>query len=137
MGVTTEAAGPVASSTPHGMLGYGRKAALKAAHALARKQGSVRNYLARHYLRDVGKDPHDKGGRHLKHNTNAVKNLAATPVFHGDNVDEGNSPELPAKKAKQPGKPAAGVPSRGRGCAGPGRAVGRSGRGPAAKPPWQ
>eukprot|EP00873_Tetraselmis_striata_P016049 jgi/Tetstr1/436313/TSEL_025152.t1 len=53
----------------------------------------------------------------LKHNTNAVKNLAATQAFPGDNVDEGSSREPPAKKAKQPAKPAAGrrVPAWGRG----------------------
>eukprot|EP00873_Tetraselmis_striata_P016063 jgi/Tetstr1/436327/TSEL_025165.t1 len=54
----------------------------------------------------------------LKHNTNAVNNLAATQAVPGDNVDEGCCPEPPAKKVKQPAKPGAGVPSRGRGCAG-------------------
>eukprot|EP00873_Tetraselmis_striata_P006770 jgi/Tetstr1/427034/TSEL_017239.t1 len=48
-------------------------------------------------------------------------------------VDEGSSPEPPAKKAEQPAKPAAGGP--GGVVPGPGRAVGRSGRGPAAGPP--
>eukprot|EP00873_Tetraselmis_striata_P044552 jgi/Tetstr1/464816/TSEL_009555.t1 len=42
----------------------------------------------------------------VKHNTNVVKNLAATQAFHGDNADEGSSPEAPAKMAKQPAKPA-------------------------------
>eukprot|EP00873_Tetraselmis_striata_P039087 jgi/Tetstr1/459351/TSEL_004745.t1 len=42
----------------------------------------------------------------IKHNTNAVKNLAATQTFPGDKVDEGSSSEPPAKWAKQPAKPA-------------------------------
>eukprot|EP00873_Tetraselmis_striata_P006634 jgi/Tetstr1/426898/TSEL_017111.t1 len=48
--------------------------------------------------------------------SSTVKSMAATQAFPGDNVDEGNSPEPPAKKAaKQPAKkPAAGG-------AGPGR----------------
>eukprot|EP00873_Tetraselmis_striata_P043257 jgi/Tetstr1/463521/TSEL_008400.t1 len=49
-----------------------------------------------------------RAGGTTKHNTNAVKNLAATQAVPGDNVDEGSSPEPPAKKAKQPAKPAAG-----------------------------
>eukprot|EP00873_Tetraselmis_striata_P035717 jgi/Tetstr1/455981/TSEL_042760.t1 len=53
----------------------------------------------------------------------------------GENVDEGSSPEPPAKKAKQPAKPAAGGLAQGLVVPGPGRAVGRSGRGPAAGPP--
>eukprot|EP00873_Tetraselmis_striata_P035275 jgi/Tetstr1/455539/TSEL_042361.t1 len=74
-----------------------------------------------------------RAGGIIKHNTNAVKNPAATQAIPGDNVDEGNSPEPPAKKAKQPAKPAAGVPARGRVVMGPGRAVGRySGWGRAA-----
>eukprot|EP00873_Tetraselmis_striata_P007588 jgi/Tetstr1/427852/TSEL_017930.t1 len=57
-----------------------------------------------------------RAGGIIKHNTNAVKNFAATQaVPAGDNVDEGSSPEPPAKKAKQPAKPAAGVPARGQG----------------------
>eukprot|EP00873_Tetraselmis_striata_P028741 jgi/Tetstr1/449005/TSEL_036230.t1 len=45
--------------------------------------------------------------------------LVATQAVHpGDNVDEGGSPEPPAKKAKQPAKPAAGGPARGRDGAG-------------------
>eukprot|EP00873_Tetraselmis_striata_P023453 jgi/Tetstr1/443717/TSEL_031707.t1 len=55
-----------------------------------------------------------KAGGNIKHNTKAVKKLAATQAFPGDNVDEGSSPEPPAKKAKQPAKPAAGVQARGR-----------------------
>eukprot|EP00873_Tetraselmis_striata_P021022 jgi/Tetstr1/441286/TSEL_029537.t1 len=52
----------------------------------------------------------------VKHNTNAVKNTAATQAFPGDNVDEGSNPEPPpAKKAKQPAEPAAGVPAPGAG----------------------
>eukprot|EP00873_Tetraselmis_striata_P002892 jgi/Tetstr1/423156/TSEL_013924.t1 len=85
---------------------------------------------------------HQRGaGGIVKHNTNAVKNLPATQAFPGDNVDEGSSPEPPAKtstKAKQAAKLAAGVPARGRGGAGamPGsRAFGS--RPPAARQPWQ
>eukprot|EP00873_Tetraselmis_striata_P006947 jgi/Tetstr1/427211/TSEL_017399.t1 len=44
--------------------------------------------------------------------TNAVKNLAAMEAFPDDNVDNGSSPE---PLAKQPAKPAVGVPARGRG----------------------
>eukprot|EP00873_Tetraselmis_striata_P014504 jgi/Tetstr1/434768/TSEL_023819.t1 len=58
-----------------------------------------------------------KAGGIIKHNTNADKDMAATQAFPGD-VDEGSSPEPPVKKAKQPAKPAAGVPARGRGGAG-------------------
>eukprot|EP00873_Tetraselmis_striata_P003102 jgi/Tetstr1/423366/TSEL_001371.t1 len=54
------------------------------------------------------------GGHHQTQHQRAVKNLAATQAVPGDNVDEGSSPEPPAKKAKQPAKPAAGVPARGR-----------------------
>eukprot|EP00873_Tetraselmis_striata_P043638 jgi/Tetstr1/463902/TSEL_008712.t1 len=60
----------------------------------------------------------------IKHNTTAVNNLAATQAVPGDNVDEGSSLEAPAKKAKQPAKPAAGVPARGRG-----GAMAKAGRG--------
>eukprot|EP00873_Tetraselmis_striata_P041862 jgi/Tetstr1/462126/TSEL_007194.t1 len=56
-----------------------------------------------------------RAGGIIKHNTNAVKNLAATQAVPGDNVDEGNSPEPPAKKVKQPAKPSARGPARGRG----------------------
>eukprot|EP00873_Tetraselmis_striata_P014990 jgi/Tetstr1/435254/TSEL_024173.t1 len=76
-----------------------------------------------------------RAGGIIKHNTNAVKNLAATQAVPGDNVDEGSSPEPPAKRPSSPpsrrleGWPRAGV------VPGPGRAVGRSGRGPAAGPP--
>eukprot|EP00873_Tetraselmis_striata_P045886 jgi/Tetstr1/466150/TSEL_010711.t1 len=87
-----------------------------------------------------------RAGGIIKHNTNAVNNLAATQAVPGDNVDEGSSPELPAKKAKQPAKPAAGVPARGRGGAGA-RAVGgafgsRAGlqaavAAAAGRPPWR
>eukprot|EP00873_Tetraselmis_striata_P009923 jgi/Tetstr1/430187/TSEL_020018.t1 len=59
-----------------------------------------------------------RAGGIIKHNTNPVKNLAATQAAPGDTVDEGSSPEPSAKKAKQPAKPAAGVPARGRGGAG-------------------
>jgi len=51
-----------------------------------------------------------RAGGIIKHNTNAVKNLAAsTQAVPGDNVDEGSSPEPPAKKAKQPAKPQQGA----------------------------
>eukprot|EP00873_Tetraselmis_striata_P022995 jgi/Tetstr1/443259/TSEL_031293.t1 len=56
-----------------------------------------------------------RAGGIIKHNTNAVKNMAASQAVPGDNVDKGSSPEPPAKKAKQPAKPPAGVPARGRG----------------------
>eukprot|EP00873_Tetraselmis_striata_P028077 jgi/Tetstr1/448341/TSEL_035625.t1 len=59
-----------------------------------------------------------RAGGIIKHNTNAVKNLAATQAVPGDNVDEGSSPEPPANKAKQPAKPAAGGLARGRSGAG-------------------
>eukprot|EP00873_Tetraselmis_striata_P006977 jgi/Tetstr1/427241/TSEL_017428.t1 len=59
-----------------------------------------------------------RAGGIIKHNTNSVKNLAATQAVPGDNVDEGSSPEPPAKKAKQPAKPAAGGLVQGRGGAG-------------------
>eukprot|EP00873_Tetraselmis_striata_P017718 jgi/Tetstr1/437982/TSEL_026612.t1 len=48
-----------------------------------------------------------KAGGIIKHNTNAVKTMAATQAFPGDNVDEGSFPEPLAKKTKQPAKPAA------------------------------
>eukprot|EP00873_Tetraselmis_striata_P017112 jgi/Tetstr1/437376/TSEL_026060.t1 len=48
-----------------------------------------------------------RAGGIIKHNTSVVKNLAATQAVPGANVDEGSSPEPPAKKAK----PAAGTPS--------------------------
>eukprot|EP00873_Tetraselmis_striata_P026062 jgi/Tetstr1/446326/TSEL_033869.t1 len=51
-----------------------------------------------------------RAGSIIKHNINAVKNMAAMQAVPGDNVDEGSSPEPPAKKAKQPAKPAAGGP---------------------------
>eukprot|EP00873_Tetraselmis_striata_P026250 jgi/Tetstr1/446514/TSEL_034041.t1 len=139
--------------------------------AIREKQGNVRNYLARHYFQDEGKDgqggrkkgplpsadglakafdlaeawhqseegryyqagkcpPRDvmfkgeeevcekRAGGILEHNTNAVKILAATQAVPGDNVDEGSSPEPPAKKATQPAKPAAGGLVRGWGGAG-------------------
>eukprot|EP00873_Tetraselmis_striata_P002894 jgi/Tetstr1/423158/TSEL_013926.t1 len=57
-----------------------------------------------------------RSGGIIKHNTNAVENLAAIAV-PGDNV-EGSSPEPPAKKAKQPAKPADGGLAQGRGGAG-------------------
>eukprot|EP00873_Tetraselmis_striata_P005080 jgi/Tetstr1/425344/TSEL_015793.t1 len=59
-----------------------------------------------------------RAGGTIKHNTNAVKNLAATQAVPGDNVDEGCSPEPQPKKAKQPAKPATGGLARGRGGAG-------------------
>eukprot|EP00873_Tetraselmis_striata_P018033 jgi/Tetstr1/438297/TSEL_026864.t1 len=59
-----------------------------------------------------------RAGDIIKHNPNAVKNLTATQAVPGDNVDEGSSPEPPARKAKQPAKPAAGGLVGGRGGAG-------------------
>eukprot|EP00873_Tetraselmis_striata_P002558 jgi/Tetstr1/422822/TSEL_013613.t1 len=56
-----------------------------------------------------------RAGVIIKNNTNAVKNMAATQAFPGDNLDEGSSPEPPASKAKHPANHAAGVPARGRG----------------------
>eukprot|EP00873_Tetraselmis_striata_P006302 jgi/Tetstr1/426566/TSEL_001642.t1 len=56
-----------------------------------------------------------RAGGIIKHNTNAVKNLAATQAVPGDNVDEGSSPEPPAK---QPAKLAVGGLTQGRGGAG-------------------
>eukprot|EP00873_Tetraselmis_striata_P016587 jgi/Tetstr1/436851/TSEL_025628.t1 len=68
-----------------------------------------------HGLVGVLKQRQKRTGGIIKHITNAVKNLAATQAFPGDNVDEGSSPKPPAKKAKQPAnKPASGVPARGR-----------------------
>eukprot|EP00873_Tetraselmis_striata_P041731 jgi/Tetstr1/461995/TSEL_007067.t1 len=74
-----------------------------------------------------------KAGGIIKLNTNAVKDLAATQAVPGDSVDEGSSPELPAKKAKQPAKPAAGVPARGQG--GDGAIAGGGAFGSRAGPP--
>eukprot|EP00873_Tetraselmis_striata_P002408 jgi/Tetstr1/422672/TSEL_013470.t1 len=65
-------------------------------------------------LEGVLKQQQKRAGGIIKHNTNAVKGLTATQAFPGDNVDEGNSPEPPPKKAMQPAKPAARVPARGR-----------------------
>eukprot|EP00873_Tetraselmis_striata_P029419 jgi/Tetstr1/449683/TSEL_036751.t1 len=59
-----------------------------------------------------------RAGGIIKHNTIAVKKLAATQANPGDNDDECSSPEPPAKKAKQPAMPAAGGPARGRDGAG-------------------
>eukprot|EP00873_Tetraselmis_striata_P005455 jgi/Tetstr1/425719/TSEL_016139.t1 len=59
-----------------------------------------------------------KAGGVINHNTNVVKNLAATQAFPGENVDEGSTPEPQAKKAMQPAKLVPGVPARGRGGAG-------------------
>eukprot|EP00873_Tetraselmis_striata_P013168 jgi/Tetstr1/433432/TSEL_022706.t1 len=54
-----------------------------------------------HGLVGVLAQQHERAGGIIKHNTNAVKNLAATQAVLGDNVDGGNSTEPPAKKAKQ------------------------------------
>eukprot|EP00873_Tetraselmis_striata_P010763 jgi/Tetstr1/431027/TSEL_002045.t1 len=78
-----------------------------------------------HGLVGVLAQQQNRAGGNIKHNTNAVKNLAATQAVPGDNVDEGSSPEPPAKKAKQPAKPAAGGLAQGRGGAGA-RAGGQS-----------
>eukprot|EP00873_Tetraselmis_striata_P044931 jgi/Tetstr1/465195/TSEL_009902.t1 len=66
----------------------------------------------------VPKQQHKRAGGIIKHNTNAVKSLAATQAAPGDNVDEGSSPEPSAKKANHPANPADGVPAHGRGGAG-------------------
>eukprot|EP00873_Tetraselmis_striata_P007876 jgi/Tetstr1/428140/TSEL_018192.t1 len=58
------------------------------------------------------KQQQKKVGGIIKRITNAVKSMAATQASPGDNIDEGGSPEPPAKKAKQPAKPAARVPAR-------------------------
>eukprot|EP00873_Tetraselmis_striata_P009174 jgi/Tetstr1/429438/TSEL_019348.t1 len=90
-----------------------------------------------HGLVGVLAQQHKRAGGIIKHN--AVKNMAATQAVPdnvlGDNVDEGNSPKPPAKKAKQPAKPAAGGLARGRGGAGARAGGGALGRGPAAGPP--
>eukprot|EP00873_Tetraselmis_striata_P001594 jgi/Tetstr1/421858/TSEL_012758.t1 len=64
------------------------------------------------FLVGVLKQRQKRAGGIIKHNTNVVKNLAAMQAFPSDNIDEGSSPEPPAKKAKQPAKPAVGVPGR-------------------------
>eukprot|EP00873_Tetraselmis_striata_P039209 jgi/Tetstr1/459473/TSEL_004840.t1 len=81
-----------------------------------------------HGLVGVLKQQQKREGGVIKDNTNAVKNLAATQAVPGDNVDESSSPEPPAKKAKQPAKPAAGVPARGRGGVGAGAIGSRADR---------
>eukprot|EP00873_Tetraselmis_striata_P027909 jgi/Tetstr1/448173/TSEL_035464.t1 len=89
-----------------------------------------------HNLVDVLAQQQKRAGGIIKHDTNAVVNLAATQAVPGDNVDEGSCPEPPAKKAKQPAKLAAGVPARGRGGAGARAGSGTFGsRGLAARPP--
>eukprot|EP00873_Tetraselmis_striata_P017589 jgi/Tetstr1/437853/TSEL_026493.t1 len=65
----------------------------------------------------VLRQPHKKSGGIIKHNTNAVKNLAATQAFLGDNVDEGSIPGDPGQEvqaARQAGSWSAG-PGPGRG----------------------
>eukprot|EP00873_Tetraselmis_striata_P006793 jgi/Tetstr1/427057/TSEL_017262.t1 len=71
-----------------------------------------------HGLVAVSKQEQKSTGGIIKQNINAVKNLAATQAFPGDNLDEGSSLEPLAKKAKQLAQPAAGVLARGRGGAG-------------------
>eukprot|EP00873_Tetraselmis_striata_P006293 jgi/Tetstr1/426557/TSEL_001633.t1 len=68
-----------------------------------------------HGLVGVLAQPQKRAGGIIKHNTNAVKSLAATQAVPGDNVDEGSNPEPPAK---QPAKPAVGGPAQSRGGAG-------------------
>eukprot|EP00873_Tetraselmis_striata_P002099 jgi/Tetstr1/422363/TSEL_013203.t1 len=65
----------------------------------------------------VLKQNQKKVGGIVKHNTNAVKNEAATQAFviPGDNVYKGSSLEPTSRKAKQPVNLAARVPARGRG----------------------
>eukprot|EP00873_Tetraselmis_striata_P007404 jgi/Tetstr1/427668/TSEL_017793.t1 len=70
------------------------------------------------YLVGVMAQQQKRAGGIIKHNTNAIKNMAATQAVPGDNVDEGSSPEPPARKGEPPAKPAVGVPARGRAGAG-------------------
>eukprot|EP00873_Tetraselmis_striata_P028590 jgi/Tetstr1/448854/TSEL_036080.t1 len=54
-----------------------------------------------------GAQQQKRAGGIIKHNTNAVKNLAATQAVSGDNVDEGSSPERPGQEgqvARQAGR---------------------------------
>eukprot|EP00873_Tetraselmis_striata_P043399 jgi/Tetstr1/463663/TSEL_008524.t1 len=55
-----------------------------------------------HGLVGVQPQQQKRAGGIIKHNTNAVKNMAATQAVHGDNVDEGSSPEPPAKTHRFP-----------------------------------
>eukprot|EP00873_Tetraselmis_striata_P009962 jgi/Tetstr1/430226/TSEL_020055.t1 len=48
----------------------------------------------------VLKQQQKRAGGIIKHNTNAVKNLAATQAVPGDNVDEGSSPEPPGQEGQ-------------------------------------
>eukprot|EP00873_Tetraselmis_striata_P008591 jgi/Tetstr1/428855/TSEL_018842.t1 len=84
---------------------------LRARAPLRRRQSSTGGLVG------MLKQQQKRAGGIIKHNTNAVENLAPAQAFPGDNVDRGSSPEPPAKKAKQPAKPAAGVPAWGRGVA--------------------
>eukprot|EP00873_Tetraselmis_striata_P008113 jgi/Tetstr1/428377/TSEL_018411.t1 len=93
----------VCNVTPHSEAASHRNKVVALPHA-----GTAPS-LELHGLVGVLKQQQKKAGGIIKQNTNAVKNLAATQVFPGDNVDEGSSPEPSAKKAKQPAKPAAGV----------------------------
>eukprot|EP00873_Tetraselmis_striata_P004868 jgi/Tetstr1/425132/TSEL_015594.t1 len=70
------------------------------------------------YLVGVMAQQQKRAGGIMKHNTNAIKNMAATQAVPGDNVDEGSSPEPPARKGEPPAEPAVGVPARGRAGAG-------------------
>eukprot|EP00873_Tetraselmis_striata_P021896 jgi/Tetstr1/442160/TSEL_030312.t1 len=86
----------------------GRRTCVLQVHlVLPMKHGNVRNYIARQYYGDVGKDAQElpgfvgvlkqhhkkKAGIIIKHNANAVENPAATQAFPGNNVDGGSSPE--------------------------------------------
>eukprot|EP00873_Tetraselmis_striata_P022451 jgi/Tetstr1/442715/TSEL_030805.t1 len=53
-----------------------------------------------HGLVGVLAQQHKRAGGIIKHNINVVKNMAAMQAIAGDKVDEGNSPEPPAKKTK-------------------------------------
>eukprot|EP00873_Tetraselmis_striata_P006707 jgi/Tetstr1/426971/TSEL_017184.t1 len=83
--------------------------------------------------------PHSEGaegGSIIKHNNNArgqEPGRHASRLQGGDDVNEGNSPEPLAKKAKPSAKPAAGVPVRGRG--GDGAIAGGGAFGSRAGPP--
>eukprot|EP00873_Tetraselmis_striata_P018960 jgi/Tetstr1/439224/TSEL_027666.t1 len=74
----------------------------------------LNNFIERKHYDEAGEEnqQNNKACGIIKHNSNAVKNLSTSTqaLFPGDNVDEGSSPELPAKKAKQPAnEPAAGT----------------------------
>eukprot|EP00873_Tetraselmis_striata_P003909 jgi/Tetstr1/424173/TSEL_014779.t1 len=76
-----------------------------------------------------------RAGGIIKHITNAVKNMAPKQAVPGDNVDEGSSPYPRPRKPSSPPSQRLECRSGAGVVPGPVRAVGRSGRGPAAMPP--